>query len=393
MSKILDSQLLIYKNNMQTTIEPNILGADNHAKGEFAEKMLLYDRIIIPTFDFSIMPVLMKWLGNDILENLLDSGAISFIRALGYICYRGEVGLVVISGNDQSTIPPRQKWIKAAFGDTGAALDFWIHRAVMKPEPKQRQRIIDMAVSRTHTIGLVRQWLGIVEAETYKDISESSLSKHFPPDIQLDNLPGIRRNEIRTTNLYEPTGDFVDYVLRLAYMNFEIYLAHLAEEADLTSGFDIDLLLRSKAERLQRKIHGFTRSSEAFTNILELNRIPDIASAVATGELGLDEIAEIRSRKSSEDFRRWFHINVVQNPNQAHQEYVQAIDKPGLTDKLPVKIVRFLITASIGRIPVLGDAVSIADSFVLDRFLKGYSPKVFIDELRARLPVDIENTK
>jgi hypothetical protein len=47
---------------------------------------------------------------------------------------------------------------------------------------------------------------------------------------------------------------------------------------------------------------------------------------------------------------------------------------------------RFLVTAGVGMIPGIGSAVGTAlgaiDSFWLDRWLSGTSPKFFIDQLR-----------
>lgn len=396
MSKILNSQLLIYPSNfVKAEAGVNELGSNSYVKGEFAEKLLLYDRVIIPTFDFSVFPVLIVWLGSDTLERLIDQGAITFVRHIGFIGYLGQDGLVMFKVEALSPVSSRQSWAKAAFGSIGEAVDFWIYRSTKKPGPEQRQRIVDKTVSSTHTISLTDElWNGAVKTETYRDILEGPLSKHFPPDVELGKLPGIAAGKLVNTDIYgqrqQPPG--VDLVLRVAYTNFELYLAHAAEEADLISSFGIDLLLRSKIERMLKKAkrqHRAKRSSEAFSSILRLNRMIDVGSVVAAGQLGFDEIAKIRSGNRAKEFRRWFHTNVASNPDEACREYVEAIQRPNLTDKLPSKIIRFVVVSLLGRIPILGDAVSLADSFVLDRFLGGYSPKFFIDELRKGLDTEL----
>lgn len=395
MSKLLNSQLLIYYDFGGPTSKIDSLYSNHIVKGELAEKLLLYDRIIIPTFDFSVMPVLMMWFGNDTLEELLEQDAISFIRHRGFIGYEGGKGLSVYHIEKGTPVSARQSWVAAAFGDTESALDAWIHNASVKPEPKQRQRIIDKILSSTTTVRLEREESKrIIREETYRDIWDSSLSRYFTQDVRLNNLPGIEQNAVRVMNLYQPQeNDEIEFVLRLAAINFETYLAHVADEADLTSSFDINILLAAKVERILKKITPQVRAEEllkGLSEILELRNIPDISSVVAKGELTLNDISEIRSSKKAVAFRNWFHTNVADNPKEARQKYVDAIEKPELTNRLPIKSLRFLLTSGLGFIPlvgqILGPVASSVDSFVLDKFISGYSPKFFIDELRARLP-------
>jgi len=392
-SKLLNSQLLIYHDFGEPIPKVESLGSNRIVKGEFAEKLLLYDRVIIPTFDFSVMPVLMMWLGNDTLEELLEQDAISFIRHQGFIGYSGGgVGLSVFLIHKDTSVSARQSWVAAAFGDTESALDAWIHNASVKPELKQRQRIIDKVLSRTTTVVFEEgEFERIIADETYGDVSDSFLSRHFTPGIHPNDLPGIEQNTVRVMNLYQPQqNDEVEFVLRLAAINFETYLAYVAEEADLTSSFDISGILAAKVERLLKKTQSQVKVaglSKGFSKILELNRIPDIVSAVAKGELTFSEVSKIRVRKKAVNFRNWFHANIADNPKEADKEYVAAIEKPGLTNRLPIKSLRFLVTFGLGFIqPIIATVASIMDSFVLDKLISGYSPKFFIDELRARLP-------
>jgi hypothetical protein len=229
----------------------------------------------------------------------------------------------------------------------------------------------------------------LLREETYKDILESPLSEYFSPGVRLNDLPGIGKNQVRITNLYNPQQyDEIDLLLRLALMNFEIYLAYVAGEAELTSSLDVDILLRAKIDRILKKTHRAKGVSKGFSAILRINRMVDINDAIAAGELGFDDVAKIRDSRRGRDFRKWFHESVADCPEEACREYVSAISRPNLTDRLPVKTIRFLLTFT-SSIPVLGSilgpTVSFLDSFILDKLPKGYSPKFFIDELRARL--------
>jgi len=179
LSRILNSQLLVYPGNFTDAAQGvNNLGSNVRFKGELAEKLLLYDHVIIPTFDFSIMPVLLAWLGSNTFEELLNKNAISFIRHRGFLGYFGGRGPDVfrIEKRDQS-VSSRASWIKAAFAETGEAIDAWVHNTSTDLQPKQKQRIIDKALNCTHTVQLESEDVKrILRAETYKDILESSLS-------------------------------------------------------------------------------------------------------------------------------------------------------------------------------------------------------------------------
>ena len=220
------------------------------------------------------------------------------------------------------------------------------------------------------------------------------LRGYFAEDISFSNLPDIEQDVIYMTNLYDPKmNKQVDLLMRLACINFETCLAHTAEEADITSSFDFGILLKAKVQRLLKKYRPEPRArqtQESFSKILDLNRIANIGSVVATGELEFDEITRIRNLRKTREFRRWFHSNVAQNPQEACAEYNSTISDIHPMDRLPFKLLRVFIPSLIGlvnlELGIVAGAASLVDSFFLSRLIKGYTPKVFIDELRATIP-------
>ena len=69
---------------------------DRELAGQVIEKLLFYDRVVIPTVDFSIVVPLVHWMGIPILRDLLVSEALSFVRFRGTLGYSGNgVGLVL----------------------------------------------------------------------------------------------------------------------------------------------------------------------------------------------------------------------------------------------------------------------------------------------------------
>ena len=62
--------------------------------------------------------------------------------------------------------------------------------------------------------------------------------------------------------------------------------------------------------------------------------------------------------------------------------YVESLGKDSTLNSLPVKLIRFAITTSASIInPVIGLGLEVVDSFFVDKWLQGYSPVLFLDQL------------
>jgi hypothetical protein len=66
--------------------------------------------------------------------------------------------------------------------------------------------------------------------------------------------------------------------------------------------------------------------------------------------------------------------------------YVAALGKSTAYTSLPVRVLRCIITTSLGAVePISGTLVGAGDSFFIEKWLAGYSPRLFLDQMR-RLP-------
>jgi hypothetical protein len=62
---------------------------------------------------------------------------------------------------------------------------------------------------------------------------------------------------------------------------------------------------------------------------------------------------------------------------------VSTLESIPFIDSLPIKTIRFLITTCAGLIePLTGLTTGVIDSFFVQKWLAGYSPRLFIDDLR-----------
>ena len=92
-------------------------------------------------------------------------------------------------------------------------------------------------------------------------------------------------------------------------------------------------------------------------------------------------IKVIRSQNANE-FRKWFHDKKALDEKEIFKEYVGLLNAIPVVQTLPSKAIRFCIGNALGFVPVVGQAFSFIDTFLLEKFLQGKSPRYFIEYLK-----------
>ena len=77
---IIDSRLFIRLDLDLATKHNAEFQSSVQKQAYLANQLLLYDRIIIPTHDFGIVPVLISWLGIRDFEEALEQSVFKFLR-------------------------------------------------------------------------------------------------------------------------------------------------------------------------------------------------------------------------------------------------------------------------------------------------------------------------
>ena len=356
-------------------------------KGIFLEQLILYDRVIVPTPDLSIAPVFTEWLGGDLLAEMLQDGALQFLRCRDQLGYAGNgVGLCLYRiGRPDDRYERTRK--EARMLETAGAADAWLRDAAPNLADKERRRLVAVIDEHTGEVPELPDFQEKIAHETYMDaLNSPSLRSYFGlRSDDMTRLSGITADQLRAFSpqaQYKSEIDEIDLLLRMAAANFELHLADIAEADDVEFDPFIESFLLGKAERVLRS----STLARAFVSILELHDLPDIAASVASGAVSSSDIWRLRNRSSTQEFRNWFHDHVRDDPARAVKEYHAAVTKETWADSLPGKIVRFAVTNAASLVPGLGPMVDAVDSFLLARMLKGYSPKYLIDDLRGVLP-------
>ena len=87
---------------------------DSGLAGNLLETLLFYDRVVVPTVDYSIVVPLVHWLGIEVLRDMLVSEALSFVRYAGGLAYLGNGNGLAIFELYPPADKPDEWWVRAA---------------------------------------------------------------------------------------------------------------------------------------------------------------------------------------------------------------------------------------------------------------------------------------
>lgn len=367
-------------------------------EAHLATQLLLYDRIMIPTYDFGILPILLSWMGRPLFEGVLRAKAIAFIKVskvIGYQSNGSGVSEFVFSDSDSKPFP---WWLAAVFRSLEDSIELQIDNACSDYTKNDKNSLSDLIIENSREFNLEKEdFISKVRNEAYADVIQTPelhkyLLDHEPEgirEIRPEMLSGLdaKKTEMKVRFLdSNQIGNNIDLVLRVAGLNFEILLGQSIENSNLCTSMGSDKLLQQKLLR-----SGVSPELiEQFMCLLDLNNIPDFQSAIDKGEVGLADIWNIRQQRESEDFRKWLRNANPADSRELEKAFVAALGNKSLYSSLPSRILRFALTTGVGAVePITGTLAGLTDSFFLEKWLEGYSPNLFLDKLRA-LPVGRE---
>ena len=85
-------------------------------------------------------------------------------------------------------------------------------------------------------------------------------------------------------------------------------------------------------------------------------------------------------------FRRWLREANPTDSRDIERAYVQALKASPASISLPIKVLRFAVTNIVGALdPIAGFVAGGVDNFFFDKFVSGFSPRLFLDQV-SKLP-------
>lgn len=358
--------------------------------GHLANQLLLYEKIVIPTKDFGIVPIFVNWFGLKIFLKALNSDAFHFLHLNSLLGYAGNGNGIIGFAMSQGESLNWAWWQDAMWREMDIAIEQQLRNMCPSISRKERASIISKIISKSRNFEYENEFFmkNIVQ-ESYTDIINSKALSNFIKEnskltkgnIDLTRLEGIDPNQMKVSHT-EGIKEPLDLVLRVAEINMEIVMGNLSS-ADLLTSPGAELLLKDKLKRAGIE----SKYLDGFLRLLELNKIPDINKAISSGSLSLLDIFKLREKRMSRKFRRWLREADPKDARDLEKIYVESLANKTLVNSLPLKIFRFTITSVAGALhPAAGLGTGIVDSFFVDKWLSGYSPKLFLDELR-KLPM------
>ena len=134
--------------------------------------------------------------------------------------------------------------------------------------------------------------------------------------------------------------------------------------------------------RAQRTGVGEKKARE-LTKLLTATRIPSLPEAILSGKVTFGELWRLRDSSRGQEFRAWFNAALDKADHKDIRDaYIELLAHENWASSLPVKVLRFVVSAAAGLLnPSAAIAIGAADAS-LDSALKDWSPKLFLDDLR-----------
>jgi hypothetical protein len=370
--------------------------SEPRARSHFASQLLLYERVIIPTNDFSVVPALLQWMGRDAFEEALDSGAVSFLRRKGSLMYAGNGnGLNEYKISDETG--KRFGWAARAFwGDLGEAIELQLLHRHPDLDRAEWQRLAQKAAGRSQMVEYSSNeyFIKNVAKESYTDIRDTpELRSVFmklasaagcKPGEALDmaRLPGVRANSFQIAGTAQ-VSSLPQLVVQVAEANMDIVLAEFAGGTDLYVSRGVDVLLKSKLIRAgcpPPRLQGFIQ-------LLKINNIPDIRPAVESGTLSLRDLWKVRQGRKAKHFREWLVKADAHSADDFVRLYRESLEQTSLMESLPARMIRYgIITAAGFWHPFVAAGAGLVDTLFTEKFIKGYRPRLMFNELAKLFP-------
>lgn len=333
------------------------------------EDLILYDQIFIPTPDFLTADGLILLLGERGMIELLEAERLKFVRT------RSSLAFVRGTGNDGGLVvfyDPNNERPQDA--ELDRSIDVCL--AVIEGNLKEKGALAKLLLENSINV----ETSDILEAVRTESIADFKKSAMWKPDYDFPKegllaLPGIQKTGVKVIGMnLDPLGNPIDTLLEITSYNSDLFLAQKFGTHDARPYFPIGDLIRIKARADHTK-------SEALWTLFEVNNLPDFSFIELAQGGAFEDLHKATRSKDAQSFRKWFHSREGWSEKEILKEYISVIQQVPWTQKLPTRILRFIVTGALGFVPGVGHAASFIDSFIVDRAFRQESPKFFIDDL------------
>lgn len=344
------------------------------------EQFLFFDKIALKVYGENIpFALLFNECGERAIEELIEQESISFVLWTPLVVYmKSEIPGVnpIASGAVNS----------AAHSDPEKSAELGLAWLKQQPTPKQKRRLVKKIIP------LYR----LPSAHLSKNAVEITNSAFNSGKLQSFGLSPDRRPlqslvESERALLCNCAAELLEYSFLVesnmtSYSSFRYY-----------SFFSESL----------RKIQTATHIAKDFDEIAQLENVPNLKELYPHIHEGLRQIARLRIKRSAVKFRKWLaEAKASEKDVSLVKHYVDSIaNAKGIFDSAPGKFSKSVAMVAAGggigaaiegslsgaawgavasKIlePLVDLGLDLVDAFLLERLLKGWTPRIFLDDLR-----------
>jgi len=358
-----------------------------------ANYILLYDQIVIPTGNLQILPVLRLILGEGVFDELVRSKGIVLARFDQWFGYIGTGGIIFFStaeGPNRPTGAPSPNLWTTFFKPLDAAIDDVLIASNPPSDTVRRAELKNLLLDNVVLLPTTKILEGVKD-EAYKDILGSPYLRDMLSlrnvGRSLDNLFGSEKNRVTVFNPHvSPEPGYppeIRAVLRVVFENFLLSMGSHAETTEITGDKSTLSVLQAKGQRLGYSPEG----NLAFARMQKISGVPDIGEAFAAKQIAPAQLLDLRYSKHCQALRDWFYEgSPAERASDTLRRYVDSVGKPSWIESLPIKVLRFVSTTTLGAAePISGAAVSAVDTFLLSKWFPGRSPRLFMSQAKVML--------
>lgn len=366
--------------------------------GEIAEAMFYYQNVHL-VLDYSSMHSLIQKIGSKGFFALLSRPNVSAVyceEILGTQTEKNQLGDkflfvgMTIAGHKEQQFNTRKKKIEHIFNRSGN-------------DPRLSKKFAERFLQRVQIRSLVGDHFvagGVVKAAA-ADLNDSAfiheaLRRSLTNYLGEDNLIGAFKFEILPADtMFQINTDlnFIDINSKLKAIDPSsggITAAHLLNEI-LVARADTTLaahyggefytseassqIIRLRHDELLKRT-GISKEEIRVLHEITMPDAPTIKETIDSGNRTFDEFLSLLDK--SHRFKEWM---VQASPDEKLVKlYYQELKSEGWTSSLPCKALRYLLGLGIGTLDVgFGAGFSAADTFLLDKVFKGWTPSHFVE--------------
>jgi hypothetical protein len=352
------------------------------AKSENAsifEQLMLFEKISFKVYGENILvPYLIGQLGEHGFEELIDQGAIGFTLWTPVLTYLMQdiPGVMALQSGTQSS---------PAHSDAEKSIELGLNWMLSKPPATTRRRLVKrlLPLYELPAPTLARDAVGIV-ASSFKSGKLNALN-FSTSGKDLNNLPLADRKAL------------CDCATQLLEYSFLI-------QHNMTS-FSSNPYFSLFDESVS-KIQTQTSITAAFNQLAALEGFPDLKALYSELDEPFKELPKLRAKSGSAAFRRWLNETTSTMTDQnIIKEYIDSIvESKGFFESKKGKLLKSVVMTAIGAgvgavIAGAGGAIGgafvgktldigadltldLVDEFLLNGLTKGWTPRMFFDDLR-----------